>query len=137
MNTPREIAKLITEDLEDNRGLAPEAEKPEATGSHQYERAGRNAPPGVQKAVEEFHQLPEEQKASTPLLYYILGDSTPAYKMSQEDSEYTDKSTVEGQTCKNCEFAYQKVVSGKYICSQIAGEIQPPGWCKLWKSHSK
>jgi len=101
--------------------------------SYQYEEAGRNAPPGVQEEIASFQKLSEGEKAKTPLLYHLLGDSTPAYKMSKEDSEYTDQSEVEGQTCENCKFAYQKVVSGKFICSQISGEITPPGWCRLWK----
>ena len=37
-----------------------------------------------------------------------------------------------GQTCANCDFAYQHVVSKRYICSQIAPYIEPAGWCRLW-----
>lgn len=97
-----------------------------------YPEAGKDAPEPVQKVVEEFRSLSDEERAKRPLLYHILGAGTPDYKMSQEDSDYTDKSEVEGQTCENCQFAYLSVARDKYICSQIAGYIEPAGWCRLW-----
>jgi len=101
-------------------------------GSFAYEEAGKNAPPAVQQAIQEFHKLPDSVKKNTPLLYYILGAGTPDYKMSQEDTEYTDKSSNPDMTCANCEFAYQKVINKKFICSQIRDHIQPAGWCNQW-----
>jgi len=101
-------------------------------GEFSYDDAGRNAPAEVQQAIKEFHNLPEEVKKNTPLLYYILGSGTPPYKMSREDSEYTDQSSDPSTTCGNCEFAYQKVINKKFICSQIRDHIQPAGWCNQW-----
>ena len=98
-----------------------------------YEDTGKNAQPEVQQAVERWKELPEEERAKTPLLYWVLGSGTPPYKMSAGESQYTDNSTVEGQTCGNCEFAYLKIANKKFICSQIRGRIQPAGWCRLWK----
>ena len=95
--------------------------------------AGKNAPPEVQEAVERWRALPEEERRNKPLLYWLLGSGTPDYKMSPEESDYTDRSEVEGQTCDNCEFAYLKIANKKFICSQISGHIQPKGWCRLWK----
>ena len=104
---------------------------------YEYPRAGKNAPEGVRKTIEEFRQLPEEERARRPLLYYLLGDGTPPYKMSKEDSDYSDKTPLESQTCENCEFLYLKPYKNKYICSKIAGEIVPAGWCKLWEAQDK
>ena len=97
-----------------------------------YDDAGKNAPEHIRHAIGEFHKLPEDVKRITPLLYYILGSGTPPYKMSREDSEYTDQSSNPSMICANCEFAYQKVISKKFICSQIRGHIQPGGWCNQW-----
>lgn len=99
----------------------------------EYPDAGVNAQPEVQKAIERWRALPDEEKESQPLLYWLLGDGTPPYKMSKKDSQYTDKSTVRDQRCANCQFAYQNNSDGNYICSQIRDDIKPLGWCKLWK----
>ena len=52
--------------------------------------------------------------------------------MNKEDVEYTDVTPKEGQTCGNCEYLYKKVHSGSHICSWVAGEIKPQGWCNRW-----
>jgi len=90
--------------------------------------------PEVEAAIKRFRALPEEQKAKTPLLYWLLGAGTPPYKMSKEDSKYSDISPHADRVCANCEFQYIKTANGHYICSQISGRIRPEGWCKLWKS---
>ena len=118
MNDMRKYITLLEHQLEE--------------GVFSYDEAGKNASPAVQQAIAEFHKLPDDVKKNTPLLYYILGSGTPPYKMKQEDSEYTDKSSDSSTTCANCEFSYQKVISKKYICSQIRDEIQPAGWCNQW-----
>jgi len=98
-----------------------------------YPKAGQNAPQQVQDAIKEFRGLPEAKRKNIPLLYWLLGDSTPAYKMTKEESEYTDESEREDQQCGNCKFAYKKLVNGKLICSQISGRIQENGYCRFWK----
>lgn len=98
-----------------------------------YPKAGRNAPPEVQAAIERFRMIPPAEKANVPLLYWLLGDSTPAYKMSKEDSAYQSPTPVVGQTCGNCRFAYRNVVGKFFICSQIDGRIAPEAWCRLWR----
>ncbi len=100
---------------------------------HGYHDAGPGAQPEVKKAIDRFRLMSEaEREKAGPLLYWILGQGTPAFKMGQGDTEYTDRSEVTGQTCGNCEYAYQAVVLKKFICSQIEGFIKPPGWCNRW-----
>lgn len=106
-------------------------------GNFDYTDAGTDAPEEIKKVIEEFHSLPDSVKKNKPLLYYILGSGTPPYKMSRKDSEYTDQAKNPETTCANCEYAYQKVISEKYICSQIRDEIQPPGWCNQWVKGKK
>ena len=106
-------------------------------GPYDYKDAGKDAAEGVKQSIEEFKNLTDEEKSKIPLLYYLLGTGTPEYKMSKEDSAYEDLTTVSGQTCGNCEFAYTKtatIASGDpdHICSQITGRISEPGWCRLW-----
>ena len=115
------------------RRMLNEAEEPE--GIEGYPEAGLNPETQieVQEALRRWATMPPEERGDIPLLYWLLGSGTPPYKMSREESEYTDQSTVEGQTCANCEFAYKKVVRDQFICSQIRDDIQPKGWCKLWK----
>ncbi len=96
-----------------------------------YSKAGVNAPPGVKAAIAQFRALPEKLKYNQVLLYFLLGSGTMPYKMSQVDSNY--QPTPRGlQNCANCEMAYRHVASGRFICSQIEGEIRPEGWCRLW-----
>ena len=96
-----------------------------------YEKAGQNAPPEVQKAIERWKTLPIEDRKHQPLLYWLLGSGTPDYKMSKEDAAYQEEPR-EKQKCGNCEFAYLKVSKDMYICSQMRGEINENAWCRLW-----
>lgn len=98
-----------------------------------YQDTGENAQKEVQQAIQRWRDLPESVRRETPLLYWLLGSGTPPYKMDKGEAEYTDESEVEGQTCKNCQFAYLHLSNKRFICSQISGEIKPPGWCRLWK----
>lgn len=104
---------------------------------YSYPDAGKEAQEKVKEAIELFKQLPDEEKANTPLLYWLLGSGTPEYKMSKQDSDYTEQTEIETQTCDNCEFAYTKTItvpSGDpdIICSQVTGRIHAKGWCRLW-----
>jgi len=94
-----------------------------------YPKAGENAPEEVKEVINE--KLEEGLPDDLPLLYAILGSGTPPYKMSKNDSSYTDEAQGKDK-CSNCEFAYKKVVRDRYICSQIRGPIKPEGWCRLW-----
>ncbi len=75
-----------------------------------YPKAGRRAPRYVQAAIAQFRRLPLQVRASTPLLYWLLGEGTPGYKMTGPESDYRPRSPVRGQICGNCEFAYQQAV---------------------------
>lgn len=99
---------------------------------YRYPEAAEIAPPEVQKAVKRFRRLPFVQKENTPLLYWLLGDGTPPYKMDPVDADYVGLSAVPGQTCGNCEFAFAHVGTGTVICSQIRDPIRLEGWCRLW-----
>jgi len=102
-----------------------------------YPEAGKNAPPGVRLEIERFRALPPEERAKTPLLYHLLGDGTPAYKMTPEDSQYTDLSQYRGKQCATCQFPYMSMRSKKFICSQVSNRIKPTGWCRLWRLASE
>ena len=99
----------------------------------QYPDAGKKAQPEIKEAIQRFKNMAPEERGNNVLLYWLLGAGTPDYKMSREESKYVDKSEKKDQTCGNCYFAYQKVVNKRYICSQIAGDIEPEAWCKLWR----
>jgi hypothetical protein len=98
-----------------------------------YPKAGVNANPLVQQAIEQFRNLPNEAKEDKPLLYWLLGSGTPPYKMSKKDSLYVGKS-YRGQNCGNCRFTFMRWVNKELICSQIQGNIELGHWCKLWAS---
>jgi hypothetical protein len=98
-----------------------------------YPRAGKESPPEVKKAIAKFHQLPEFVKETTPMLDFLLGGSTQPYKMAPKDAEYVSKQSGK-QNCANCKYSYGHCQSGKYVCSMIAGNIAPAGWCRLWES---
>lgn len=96
-----------------------------------YPRAGRNAPIEVRRAIQAFRRLPLKLRAQTPLLYWLLGDGTPPYKMAPADADYIEEGRGP-ELCANCAYAFQHVTSREYICSQISGPIQPRAWCRLW-----
>lgn len=98
-----------------------------------YPDAGQNAPREVKKAIERFMSMSSEERETDILLYWLLGSGTPEYKMSKKDSGYVDRSKEPETVCTNCEYLYEKVGTGEYICSQIRGKVQPEGWCKYWK----
>lgn len=98
---------------------------------YKYPNAGKQAPAEVKKAIADFRRLPIVTKRDLPLLYYILGDGTPPYKMDPKDADYVGHS-VNGQNCANCDSAYLHVGSQTYICDQIRDDIEPEAWCRLW-----
>lgn len=100
---------------------------------YQYPDAGENAPEEVKQAIQRFREMDSEERDTDILLYWLLGAGTPPYKMSKEDSQYSDNTGTNEQACANCEFLYQKTTSGEYVCSQIRGKVDPGGWCNLWK----
>jgi hypothetical protein len=99
-------------------------------GGDSYPDAGKSAPPGVKREVA---RLKPRASGKTPLLYLLLGDGTPAYKMSKADAAYVDKSKAKDQVCGNCRFIFTHPPTGETICSQVRGAIKPAGWCRLWK----
>jgi hypothetical protein len=104
-------------------------------GNFAYPYAASRAQPEVRQAIVRFRRLPiapESPRVTTPLLYWLLGQGTPAFKMSQPDALYGEP-RAPGQTCGNCLFAYQHVTSKSFICSEMAGRILPSAWCRLWK----
>ena len=109
----------------------------QANEKHSYPDATRGAPPEVVEFIKRFRKFPEAERSKYPLLYRILGRGTPAFKMTKEDTEYTDKSTIPGKTCGNCEYAYtatftQGTPNERVICSWVQGDIKKPGWCNRW-----
>ena len=100
--------------------------------AHDYPNAGNKAQPEVKEAVERFKKLPEAEREKSPLLFWLLGEGTPNYKVSAKDSEYADISTDKGKTCSNCEWYYVKIANNKGICSKIKPYVKPAGWCNLW-----
>ncbi len=97
-----------------------------------YPDVGNKAPPGVRQAIRRFRREPLSLRSRIPLLYYLLGSGTPPYKMSAEESAYVPM-TNSRRRCGNCQYAYQHVGTGRFICSQIAGDIRLEGTCRLWK----
>lgn len=98
---------------------------------YKYSKAYKNARDKVKEAIEEFRNLSKEEKQDIPLLYWLLGTGTPAYKMSKVDAAYQSKPRGH-QKCGNCEFAYKKLANDKFICSWMRGKIELDGWCRLW-----
>lgn len=98
----------------------------------EHNKAREKAPQSVQDRIEEYDKLSKEQKEKIPLLYWILGTGTPAYKMSKKDSHYIEESDVPNQDCANCKYLYWNVSRERYICSQIRGEVVEEAWCHLW-----
>lgn len=90
--------------------------------------------PEVKEAVKRFREMDPDERDTNILLYWLLGSGTPPYKMSQSDAQYADDTGTQEQACANCEFLYQKVTTGEYICSQIRGKVKPGGWCNQWEA---
>lgn len=105
-------------------------------GKNEYADARKVARPEIIKVIDKYDELPDSKKDKTPLLYFILNSGTPDFKMSRERAGYVNK-TDGKQKCSNCRFAYQKVINGKVICSQIRGGIDLDGWCKLWENEDE
>lgn len=102
----------------------------------QYPKAGKKAPPGVKMEIKSYQKLPPEEKAETPLLWWLLGSTTQDYKMSKQDALYTEKSETDSEKCGNCKYAYMHLASGIKICSVMRGQIKEEAWCRLWEKES-
>jgi hypothetical protein len=120
--------KLTTKLLRLARSLVSEDKE------FEYPRAGsERAQPEVQEAVDRFRNLPRDERAKLPLLYWLLGAGTPAYKIAKEDCDYKKITDNPEHTCGNCEFYYYKPSKDIYICSHVEGEVEPEAWCNRWK----
>jgi hypothetical protein len=104
-----------------------------------YPGAGKDAPPGVKKEIENFRKKPQEYKKRTPLLYHLLGreeeeaDKKLSYKMDAKNAEYTDHSPHPNKRCANCKFLYEQVCTKQLICSQLSEtDVKKTGYCKFW-----
>lgn len=85
----------------------------------------------MRRAIAAFRKLSVSMRSDLPLLYWLLGSSTPAYKMDPADANYQQEARG-SELCANCVFAFRHVTSSEFICSQIRGEIEPGAWCRLW-----
>lgn len=98
-----------------------------------FASAGRRAPREVQKAIERFRRLPDAVRAQKPLLYWLLGSGTPAYKFRKEEVQYgAPPPALARQNCANCLHAYMHVTTNTAICDQVRGVIAPAAWCNRW-----
>jgi len=118
-----EIIKVTSKDSNGDQNLYPDA--------------GENAPQGVKDEIEAFRKLSPEERSEKPLLYHLLGDSTPPYKMRKEAVDYTDdvktaKDAKDGERCGTCAYWYKRMATGQNICSIMSGEIKTEGWCNRW-----
>lgn len=93
----------------------------------------RIGPTLVQGFARFYRRVPSEvfEKSQVPLLYSLLGSGTPPLKMSHEDAAYQGH-PVGQQRCEHCSSSYKNVSTGDLICSQIEGEIEVDGWCRLF-----
>ncbi len=98
-----------------------------------YDDAGKDAPAKVRAAIVEYRKLPEEFRKDNPLLFWLLGDGTPLFKMTKVEAAYADPSPFKKQNCGNCLHSYSHVTSGTFICDQMRGAIKPEAWCRVWK----
>ena len=126
----QKLRKLVREEI---RSILVEVEEKDKNRSYDYPDAGDDAPEEVKQAIQRFREMDETERDTNILLWWLLGDGTPPYKMSKEDSDYSDDTGMQEQACMNCEFLYLKPTSGEYVCSQIRGKVRPEGWCRLWK----
>jgi len=100
--------------------------------AYDYDDAGSNAQPEVKAAMDRFRRLPEDIRAKKPLWSWLLGEGTPRFKVSAEDSEYVDKSPDDHHVCANCEFFYLHIPTHDGICSEIEPRVKAAGWCNRW-----
>ena len=129
----KSLLESITEGFD---GIYHQNEEPAGEG-FMYPDAGELAQPEIKAAIERFRKLDETERSKQPLLFWLIGESTPDLKVSKRDSQYTDKSQVENQTCGNCHFAYTRsAVGNRHICSQIDGPVELPGWCNRWMPYT-
>lgn len=96
-----------------------------------FKKALQKASPHAKALLDEYHHLSEKQRGKYPPLYWILGTGTPPFKFDKKDVDY--KPAEGKETCGNCHYAYQKVITKKYICSWVSGKIRPEDWCNRWK----
>ena len=95
-----------------------------------YHKALADAPAWIQEAWAGYIKLSVMDRIKVPFLYFVLNQGTPQFKAPPRLAFYSRVSPVEGFTCSNCPYAYEKVATrGHFICSQIRGIIEPEGWC--------
>lgn len=97
------------------------------------ERAGDDLQPEVLEAIEKFRAMPVDERASRPLLFWLLGTGTPPYKEDKDEAMYTDVASNPEHICANCIHAYLQILTNKLICDHLEGEIAYEGWCRWWE----
>tara|TARA_Y100000310_G_C20543474_1_gene744458 strand:- start:661 stop:1020 length:360 start_codon:yes stop_codon:yes gene_type:complete len=92
-------------------------------------------PPEVQAAIKRFRSLPLRERVKRPLLYWLLGDGTPPFKLTKPEAAYLRVSPFAhlGHICGTCLHAYTHTTTGTMICDQMRGVIHNEAWCRLWR----
>jgi len=98
-----------------------------------FDNLGVGAQKEVKKAIERFKKLPESEKEKIPLLYWLLGDEIPPYKMSKERAKYR-KATSQELTCKECIHSWKPLlnINNESLCSYVRGSIDTSSTCNMW-----
>ena len=83
---------------------------------------------------------PPSTRVGAPALYtanciHLGRRGTQPWKWPQSVVRY-QLIPVGPQRCGNCIRAYQKVITGAYICSWVQGEIVLNGWCTEWMTYA-
>lgn len=94
-----------------------------------------NARPELVELLKAISEDDEFDPLEQPVLFELLQDSAPAYKMPKSAVNYTEDDAGE-QVCANCEYAYRGM-DGRMICSQVRGEIKGEAWCNLFELETR
>ena len=92
--------------------------------------------PHLQTLIDKYYELPVEEQAKQPLLWWLLRQPTAKFKFSKEFADYKH---AEGKDkCSTCSRAYQHLLSKDFICDWVGSgdnsddTIHPDDWCKYW-----
>jgi hypothetical protein len=133
VDSDRDVQKMAKQEAVDSGSSVVDRDEVEIEGYPNL--PPEDARPELVELLKAIDEDEDFDPLEMPVLFELLQDSAPSYKMPKYAVDYAEDDAGE-QVCANCEYAYRGM-DGRMICSQVRGEIKGEAWCNLFELETR
>ena len=133
VDSDRDVQKMTKQEAVDSGSSVVDRDEVEIEGYPNL--PPEDARPELVELLKAIDEDEDFDPLEMPVLFELLQDSAPSYKMPKYAVDYAEDDAGE-QVCANCEYAYRGM-DGRMICSQVRGEIKGEAWCNLFELETR